>query len=61
MTMMARAYTEHFRDGMRAALNLSREQVNIYARALPVAQGDAYLAGYYAERRRLRQTEEQRK
>jgi hypothetical protein len=49
-----RAYTEAFRDGMRAALNLTREQANRYAQALPVREGDAFLAGYYAEKRRLR-------
>jgi hypothetical protein len=48
------AYTEAFRDGMRAALILTREHVNAYARKLPVREGDAFLAGYYAELRRLR-------
>jgi len=48
------AYTEAFRDGMRAALTLTREHVNAYARKLPVREGDAFLAGYYAELRRLR-------
>ena len=57
MTMIerTRAYTEHFRDGMRAALNLTRAQANKYANALPrVESGDAFLAGYYAELRRMR-------
>ena len=48
-----REYTEHFRDGMRAALNLTRAQANVYANALPVREGDAFLAGYYSELRRL--------
>jgi hypothetical protein len=49
------AYAEAFRDGMRAACNdLSRAQANARARALPVREGDAFLAGYYAEKRRLR-------
>jgi hypothetical protein len=52
--MKNQEYTEHFRDGMRAALNLTRAQANVYANALPVRAGDAFLAGYYAEKRRLR-------
>jgi hypothetical protein len=52
--MKNQAYTEHFRDGMRAALNLTRAQANVYANALPVRRGDAFLAGYYAELRRLK-------
>jgi diadenosine tetraphosphate (Ap4A) HIT family hydrolase len=52
--MNNQAYTEAFRDGMRAAATLSREQANVHAHRLPVRQGDAFLAGYYAEKRRLR-------
>jgi hypothetical protein len=51
-------YTEAFRDGMRAVFE-SRETVNQRARAMPVAEGDAFLAGFYSERRRLRQHDEQ--
>lgn len=54
-TKRTRAYTEAFRDGMRAAgSRLSREAANACATCMPVADGDAYLAGYYAELRRLR-------
>ena len=54
---MTRAFTESYRDGMRAAVNLTRAQANAYAAALPVAQGDAFLAGFscrdpQAQRRR---------
>ena len=50
-----RAYTEHFRDGMRAATGkLSRAEVNAIANKLPIIFGDAFLAGYYAELRRMR-------
>jgi DNA polymerase IIIc chi subunit len=53
--MKNQAYTEAFRDGMRAAANgVSREQANALAHALPVREGDAFLAGYYAEKRKLR-------
>ena len=54
-----RAYTEAFCDGMRAAGStvtgrLSRAEVNAIANKLPVTEGDAFLAGYYAELRRMR-------
>lgn len=53
--MKNQAYTEAFRDGMRAAGNgVTREQANALAHALPTMEGDAFLAGYYAEKRRLR-------
>ena len=51
-------YTEAFRDGMYAVYE-SRETVNARAAALPVAEGDAFLAGYYSERRKLRHHDEQ--
>jgi hypothetical protein len=54
-----RRYTETFRDGMRAAGvtvigHLTRAQANDMAKAMPVMEGDAFLAGYYAELRRMR-------
>ena len=40
--------------GLRAAGdNVGRAQANAMANNLPVAQGDAYLAAYYSELRRL--------
>lgn len=59
------AYTEAFRDGMRAARDdhftscrISREQADAIIRALPNGEGDGYLAGYYAEMRKLRNDQE---
>jgi hypothetical protein len=53
--MKNQTYTEAFRDGMRAAANnVSREQANAIAHVLSVRDGDAFLAGYYAEKRKLR-------
>ncbi len=50
--------TEAHREGLRAAGDrLSREAVNERARAMPVREGDAFLAGYYQELRRLRARE----
>lgn len=51
--------TEAFRDGMRAAGStivgkLTRAEANALANTLPIKDGDAFLAGYYAELRRLR-------
>jgi hypothetical protein len=57
-TLGNKAYTEAFRDGMRAAMTLSRDQANAFAKAMTIFEGDAYLAGYYAERRRMREEEE---
>jgi|HubBroStandDraft_3_1064219.scaffolds.fasta_scaffold01206_3 hypothetical protein len=43
-----------YMDGMRAAGDgVSRDKANQMARGLSVAGGDAFLAGYYAEMRRL--------
>lgn len=48
------AYTEAFRDGMHAACNrMKRADACLVALALPTRQGDAFLAGYYAEIRQL--------
>ena len=50
-----RAYTDAFKDGGTAALlGLAREAANAHAGLMPVRAGDAFLAGYYAELRRLR-------
>jgi len=50
-----RKYTEAFRDGMRfAGDGKLRAEANAVANKLPVVFGDAFLAGYYAELRRLR-------
>jgi hypothetical protein len=50
-----RRYTEAFRDGLRAAgAGVPRDIANMLARNKSVADGDAFLAGYYAELRRLR-------
>lgn len=48
-----RAYTEAFRAGVRSAA-LTREVANAHAHAMPVKDGDAFLAGYDAEKRKLR-------
>lgn len=56
---MTRITTEAYRDGMRAAgdhftaRRMTRRQAVAIAATLPVREGDAYLAGYYAELRRL--------
>ena len=53
---MTRAYTEAFRDGMRDACNgVSRAQAEAIANdtLLTGKQSGAYLAGYYAEIRKL--------
>jgi hypothetical protein len=48
------AHKGSYMDGMRAAGDgVSRDKANQMARALSVAGGDAFLAGYYAEMRRL--------
>ena len=50
-----RRYTEHYRDGMRAAGDrVTRDTANFLAQSMSVESGDAFLAGYYAELRRLR-------
>lgn len=50
-----RAYTEAYREGLRmAAGDVSRQTVNKMAEGMPLRAGDAFLAGYYAELRRLR-------
>ena len=51
--MKNQAYTESFRSGMIAACNdISRAQARVLAAAMPVREGDAFLAGYYAELRK---------
>lgn len=48
------AMIEAHRNGLRAAGDsMPRDKANETARALPTEQGDAFLAGYYAELRRL--------
>jgi hypothetical protein len=50
---------EAYREGLRmAAGDVSRQTVNKMAEAMPVREGDAFLAGYYAELRRLRNYED---
>ena len=57
--MKNQRYTEAFRDGMRAAgdhftvRRMTRVKALAIAQAFPVGEGDAFLAGYYAELRRL--------
>jgi hypothetical protein len=49
------ACAEAYREGLRmAAGDVSRQTVNKMAEGMPVREGDAFLAGYYAELRRLR-------
>ena len=51
---MTRIAAEAARDGMRAAGNrMKRAEACLVALALPTREGDAFLAGYYAELRRL--------
>ena len=55
MIQRTRAYTEAFRDGMLAACNhMPRGEACQVALALATPEGDAFLAGYYAELRRMR-------
>ena len=57
---MTRITTEAYRDGMRAAgSRTKRVQALAIAQTLPCHEGDAYLAGYYAELRRLNAAAEQ--
>jgi hypothetical protein len=50
-----RAYTDAYREGLRmAAVDLSRAFALKIAETMSAAAGDAFLAGYYAELRRLR-------
>lgn len=54
-----RAYTEAFRHGVSmAAGDVSRQTVNKMAEGMTIQEGDAFLAGYYAELRRLRNTQD---
>jgi hypothetical protein len=54
-----RAYTEAFRHGVIIAVNdCSRATATKMASIMPVAEGDAFLAGYYAGLRRLRNYED---
>jgi hypothetical protein len=54
-----RAYAEAYAEGLRmAACDLSRAFALKMAEAMPVREGDAFLAGYYAELRRLRNYED---
>jgi hypothetical protein len=47
------AYTAAFRHGMLAACNdIARDTANRLARRMSVREGDAFLAGYYAEKRK---------
>ena len=47
-------YTMAFRDGMVAAVNgVTRAMAIRLARAMSVRDGDAFLAGYYAEKRNI--------
>jgi len=49
------AYTAAFHNGMLAALNeVTRETANRLAHSMTVREGDAFLAGYYAEKRKQR-------
>jgi hypothetical protein len=51
-----RHYTEAFRHGMLAACNgMSRADACRVALVLTTLEGDAFLAGYYAEIRKQRQ------
>jgi len=51
---MTKRTTEAYRDGMRAAGDgVTRGAANAHALTLTINDGDAFLAGYYAELRRL--------
>lgn len=52
---MNETYTAAFREGMLAALNgVTRATANRLVRQMTVREGDAFLAGYYAEKRKQR-------